>query len=414
MGAPTSSIDPNYAEAGAVAATIAPASANGLAVVRHLYVHIPFCHHICPYCSFYKHKPEADALANRAFVDALLAELDLIGSTDAEAGVDLRLETIYFGGGTPTLLSTELLARLLDGFAERLDLSKVREWTVEANPATFDEKKIRRLLAGGVTRISLGVQSWDAPTLQILGRDHSPAQAEAAFHILRDAEIGAANVDLMFSIPGEPDGAWQRTLEKTVELQPDHISAYNLNYEEDTPFFEKLLSGEFVADEDCDATSFQSAIHRLSAAGFRHYEISNYAQPGFESMHNRAYWGGADYLGLGPSAVSTITDRRWTNLADTAGYVAAIEAGRLPRTERETLTREQRRTEAIGLQLRTSEGLERDWLDDGGTAEGARSVAERVVHLIEEGLVAWNQMGERLVLSERGKPLVDAVAAHIL
>jgi len=369
-------------------------------VVRHIYVHIPFCHQICPYCSFYKHKP--GALANRAFVSALLAELD----QRLSSGIQVRPETIYFGGGTPTLLATGLLSRLLDGFADKLDLSAIREWTVEANPATFDLEKIRTLKAGGVTRISLGVQSWVPGTLELLGRDHSPAEAEAAFEILREAEIPAANIDLMFSNPGEPLESWQHTLEKTIALAPDHISAYNLNYEEDTPFFERLNSGEFSADSDNDADFFHQAIARLEGAGFRHYEISNYAQPGFESVHNRAYWNGADYLGLGPSAVSTINDRRWTNLADTAGYVASVESGAAFDTENEQLSSEQRRTEAIALQLRTTDGLEKKWLSND--ADDSRSLTI----LLDEGLVKWH--GDRLVLTATGRPMVDSIATYLL
>ena len=368
--------------------------------VRHIYVHIPFCHQICPYCSFYKHKP--GALANRAFVSSLLAELD----RRLKTGIEVRPETIYFGGGTPTLLATGLLQRLLDGFAGRLDLSAVREWTVEANPATFDLEKVRMLKTGGVTRISLGVQSWVPDTLELLGRDHSPAEAEAAFHILREAEMPAVNIDLMFSNPGEALESWQHTLEKTIALAPDHISAYNLNYEEDTPFFERLSRGEFSTDSDDDADFFHQAIEHLEAAGFHHYEISNYARPGFESVHNRAYWNGADYLGLGPSAVSTINDRRWTNLADTAGYVASVESGTAFDTDIELLSRDQRRTEAIALQLRTVDGLEKKWL--GNESTNPRALAD----LLDEGLVKWRR--DRLVLTRVGRPMVDSIATYLL
>ena len=383
-------------------------TATDSSAVRHLYVHIPFCHHICPYCSFYKHKPGKGALANRAFVDAILAEIQKI--REEQSSFSLQPTTIYFGGGTPTLLSTSLLKLLLDGIGESLDLSQVREWTFEANPATFDLEKIRTLCAGGVTRISLGVQSWSPETLKTLGRDHSPAEAEAAFRILREAEVPAVNVDLMFSIPDESADSWNRTVDRTIELRPDHISAYNLNYEEDTEFFEKLSRGEFVADEDCDANSFHSAVDRLTGAGFRHYEISNYARPGFESQHNRAYWGGADYLGIGPAAVSTVNEKRWTNVPDTAAYVAAIDSGSLARTSDEELSYDQRRTEAIGLQLRTSEGLDARWLTD---ADGV-AAHDKVHPLLEEGLVSWNSDRDRLTLTTPGKPLVDSIAVHLL
>lgn len=395
---------------GAPEKTSTEPTAAAASVVGHLYVHIPFCHHICPYCSFYKHTP--GKLANRAFVNALLAELDrrctLVEAT-VEEPVPLRPQTIYFGGGTPTLLSTGHLDRLLSGFAERLDLSQVREWTVEANPATFDLEKARIMRRAGVTRVSLGVQSWSTPTLKTLGRDHTPAEAEAAYGILREAEIDAVNVDLMFSVPGESLDSWCATLDRTVTLAPDHISSYNLNYEEDTPFYERLASGEFSFDDDSNATFFQAGIERLTGAGFHHYEISNYARPGFESHHNRAYWNGADYLGIGPSAVSTIANRRWTNLADTAAYVAAVESGAAFDTEIETLGTEQKRTEAIALQLRTSHGLQASWLQNQGENEADPAPLQA---LIEEGLVTWND--GRLVLTDRGKPLVDSIAVYLL
>lgn len=361
----------------------------------HLYLHIPFCHHICPYCGFYKHTP--GKLANRAFVDAILAEAEVRARE-----IDEAMRTVYFGGGTPSMLSASLLERLCDGLREVFELSEVGEWTMEANPATYDVRKARRILATGITRISLGVQSFDPDTLTTLGRDHSPEDAITAFHTLREAGFQNISIDQMFSIPGQTLESWSSDLEKAIALQPDHISAYNLTYEEDTEFLTRHETGELDSDEDRDADFFYHAIDRLETAGYRHYEISNYARDGYESQHNRAYWAGADYLGLGPGAVSTIGEYRWKTRPDTAAYVSATQSGIDTKTEIETLTKEDRRLEAIALQLRTREGIPLHLIQDQDTLDD----------LISRSLL--RQDHERLVLTKEGKALADPIAAALV
>ena len=366
--------------------------------VSHLYVHIPFCHHICPYCGFYKHQP--GKLANRAFVDALLDELRLSART-----ADLALRTIFFGGGTPTLLSPAHLERLLAGITEIADTSGVREWTLEANPATFDLKKATLMRDHGVTRVSLGVQSWQPATLTVLSRDHSPADAEAAYETLRGAGFVDVGIDLMFSVPGQTTDDWRADLEKVVSLRPEHISAYNLTYEEDTEFLSRHQTGELDSDEDRDSEMFELAIDTLEAAGYRHYEISNYARPGHESLHNQAYWAGADYLGIGPGAVSTIAGQRWKTLPDTAAWIRKIQAGEPARVEPESLTVADLRIERIALQLRTAEGI------PAALVGGIRS--DPVASLIEQGLIETGP-SDHLHLTRRGKALADLVAGELV
>ncbi len=198
--------------------------------MRHLYVHIPFCARICPYCAFYKER--ADPAQTDRFCRALLLELQSLADT-----FDLRPETIFFGGGTPTALSTAQLDLLLGGMRDRLDLTELTEWTIEANPGSVSARKAALLRDHGVTRVSLGVQSWDDGLLRLLGREHNAAQAEESFRILRSAGIGSLNIDLMFGLPGQTLAQWEATLAKTIALQPDHVSAYCLTYEEDTEFF---------------------------------------------------------------------------------------------------------------------------------------------------------------------------------
>ncbi len=292
--------------------------------MRHLYVHIPFCARICPYCAFYKER--ADPAQTQRFCDAILRELET-----AADKYDIAAETIFFGGGTPTALSTAQLEHLLGGFRRQLDLTRLVEWTIEANPGSVSPRKARLLRDLGVTRISLGVQSWDNDLLGLLGREHNAAQAEESFRILRDASLTNVNIDLMFGLPGQSLEQWEETLERTIALHPEHVSAYCLTYEEDTEFFLRHARGEFRQDEANDARFFETAMQLLEAGGYRQYEISNYARPGYESAHNRSYWAGSDYLGLGPSAFSTMGNTRWQNVCDYRRYSDLILEEESPR-----------------------------------------------------------------------------------
>ncbi|MDF1825763.1 MAG: radical SAM family heme chaperone HemW, partial [Verrucomicrobiales bacterium] len=357
--------------------------------------HIPFCHHICPYCGFYKHKP--GKLANAAFIEAILLE-----ATKRKPESAKPFRTVFFGGGTPSLLSHTHLTSLCQGLAGIFDLSKVTEWTLEANPATYDHDKAALMLDLGINRISLGVQSFQAETLKTLGRDHTPDAAVSAFETLRKAGFKNVSIDLMFSIPGQNLSSWQADLKQALALKPDHVSAYNLTYEEDTEFLTRHEGGELDSDEDRDADLFYEAIDTLEAAAFSQYEISNYARPGFESLHNQAYWAGADYLGLGPGAVSTLGMERSTGLADTAAYVKAAHAGLDTRREIEVLTAEDKRLERLALQLRTREGIPLDILPTPNPVES----------LIQQGLVRVEN--GRLKLSRDGKALADPVSAALV
>ena len=367
------------------------------APIRHLYLHVPFCHRICPYCSFYKHQPGATDQA--AFLDALVIE-----ARQAKQlwGDRLQLDTIYWGGGTPSMLSVTHLESFLPAFLAALDHPKPVEWTVEMNPMTLTKPKLELFRHHGVTRSSLGVQAWDERTLEVLGRDHSPAQAEEAFQLLRETQFPVVSLDMMFSIPGQSLEGWCANLEKSISLKPDHISCYNLTYEEDTSFFERFQKGDYTRDEETDEAFFLQAMERLAAVGFDHYEISNYAQPGFESRHNQGYWKGNDYLGLGPSAVSTIDKVRTKNVPDTAQYMAKLQSNESPVSEAEHLTEDQWRCERLALELRTNEGIPAEWFAD------QRS---RIADLIAEGFMS--EADDRLRLTRRGRLVADSVISHL-
>ena len=365
--------------------------------VRHIYVHIPFCARICPYCAFYKDL--LDRSQTSRFCEALLRELL---ERDRRAG-GIIPSTIYFGGGTPTALNISQLEVLLGGFHESLELSQLLEWTIEANPGSVSARKAALLKQFGITRISLGVQSWDEELLKLLGREHNAQQAKESFLILRDAGFTNINVDLMFGLPGQSPDQWRATLEQTIAIRPDHISSYCLTYEQDTEFFLRHARGEFRENPDADAEFFEMTMAVLEDAGYSHYEISNYARPGFESVHNRAYWLGKDYLGIGPSAVSTIAMQRWQNVCDYRAYIERVFSGESTRGTSENLTNEMKRTERVALGLRTREGI---------SAAELKDFALNIDELVALELLRKSK--GNFVLTRRGKGLADSVVEAFL
>jgi oxygen-independent coproporphyrinogen-3 oxidase len=371
-----------------------------------VYLHIPFCHRVCPYCSFHKHTPGGISIS--AFIDALLAESrHRLAPQSSLPGLPGKARTLYFGGGTPSMLSPTHLTRLFDGLGRQLDFDSLDEITFEANPATFDLQKAILFRQLGIRRVSLGIQSFAPHVLETLGREHSPTQAADAVRILRDAGMPSVNIDLMFSVPGLSHDDWRQTLETAIALEPDHISAYNLTYEEDTRFFESLRCGDMDADEDRDATQFHLAHELLTAAGFEHYETSNYARPGHRSSHNHGYWQGEAYLGLGPSAVSTLPHTaepgamiRHTNIADTPRYIDMIGSLGNAIAHSESLGHSELRLERIALLLRTSTGLPVHWLAPADPTA-----------IIDQGLATLEN--DHLCLTSAGAALVDAIAAEL-
>ena len=363
-------------------------------VIRHLYAHFPFCARICPYCAFYKTRGDAKEVAR--FCEALAREAEQVANK-----FPLTLETIFFGGGTPTVLSTEQLKRLFERFPEIFDLSALREWNIEANPGSVSAKKAAALREGGINRISLGVQSWDNELLRLLGREHDAAQAEASFRIFRRTGFSNISIDLMFALPGQTERQWRDSLQKSIVLEPEHISTYCLTYEEDTEFLARFESGEFSVTDEKEARFLELAMTALEQAGYEHYEISNYARPGFRSEHNRAYWCGADYIGMGPSAFSTRGLERWQNVADHSEYARRLSANQSPVASIEKLTPAMKRTERIALGLRTREGIAADAIDRKSAAD-----------LVSAGLLSHE--AERFTLTRAGKLLADSVAEGLI
>jgi putative oxygen-independent coproporphyrinogen III oxidase len=361
-------------------------------MIAHLYVHIPFCPKVCPYCSFYKEA--SGARKSRRFLDAVLAEAE-------RYALRLMPQTIFFGGGTPTALSTLQLEYLIGGLRERINFSSVQEFTIEMNPATVSLEKADVLRRMGVDRVSMGVQSWDAGLLETLGRVHSVAQAQKSYETLRTAGFENINLDLMFGIPGQTREQWRSTLETTIALEPSHVSAYCLTYEEDTEYFLRMSRGQYSPDESLDSDLFEIAIDKLETAGFCQYEISNYSRPHCECRHNLAYWLGTDFIGLGPSAFSSVGLDRWKHVSDTTAYISAIEAGNDGVDFREALTQHTRQTEYVAFALRTDRGVPSQLLP-----------ASKAEEFAAHGLLIRED--DRWRLTRKGKLLADSVAEEFI
>ena len=266
----------------------------------------------------------------------------------------------------------------------------VEEFTIEVNPTTVSPEKASLLRGLGVNRVSLGAQSFDSDALAVLGRQHGPDRIRRTFQILRDAGFENIGIDLIYGVPGQCESSWWQTLSDAIDLGPEHLSVYGLTYEEDTPFFERLASGRWARDEALETRLFLGTRQRLRAAGYTAYEVSNFARPGFESRHNIVYWRGMDFLGIGPSAVSTIGYRRWRNTCDLGHYIAAAADNGWPLEEEEALDADLLRREKIMFGLRTCEGVHDSSFEAEFSQLHAAGYAERHGQgwrLTEEGLL---------------------------
>jgi oxygen-independent coproporphyrinogen III oxidase len=390
-------------------ASIRPSGLPSLEI-EGLYVHVPFCFHKCHYCDFYSITRQTEERMAR-FVELMLSEAEL-WSKD-RAGPTPRPHTVFFGGGTPSLLPLELMRRLIAGLRRRFDCSAVEEWTVECNPATVRADYCAMLREVGVDRLSFGAQSFDRSELAVLERHHVPDEVASSFEIARAAGFERLNLDLIYAIPGQNLPSWSRSLEQALSLGTTHLSCYGLTYEPNTPMAVKRRLGhvrEIAESEELEM--FHHTRRRLAEAGRPAYEISNYAAPGQECRHNLMYWTGGNYIGLGPSAASHVEGWRWKNRPHLGEWEDAIAAGSLPATDAERLTPGQRMGELAMLQLRLSRGLN---LADfaARTGHDARCVFSDVLdRLAPAGLLELTP--EAIRLSDRGVDVADAIAAEFL
>ena len=317
-----------------------------------IYVHMPFCLTRCGYCDFNAYAG-LDHLRGR-YVAALMIEAELAAPEWSQEDV----VSIFLGGGTPTTLEVEDLAALLRALRAHFPVTSDAEVTLEANPDTVDEPKLAGLLDAGYARLSVGAQSFDRAVLAALERIHDPASVRRAMRAARAAGYGNVNLDLIYGADGETLVSWERTLREAIELAPEHVSAYALTIEPSTPLGRKVQQTLVPApDPDLQADMFELACAVLSEAGYRHYEVSNWAKPGFECVHNLGYWERHAYLGLGAGAHSYRDDRRWWNVRPPHEYLSIVESGQLPVGGDERLEPSQTRLEEIFLRLRILEGV---------------------------------------------------------
>ncbi len=392
-----------------------------------VYVHVPFCSQKCEYCAFYS--TAGDASLIQRYVDALVR--DLAARRDA---VRKAPDTLFFGGGTPSLLNLRQWQAVLETF-QRLGWSGAGEWTVECNPATVSADKARLLREGGVNRISMGVQSLDERLLDRLGRVHTRDMVFRSYDILRNAGFQRINLDLMFGIPGQTLDIWRATLDEVMAMGSEHLSCYEVIYEEDTPLFEQMKAGEFDVDEALNAGMFDLLVERAESAGFRQYEVANFALdpardggaaggngggiglagvglPGEACRHNVNYWRGGDYVAFGPSASGYEGGWRYRNVANTTRYCECVEQGASAVEWEERLSPRARAGEiaAFGLRMNTGWAWD-DFVKATGfdLREGWGGEMER---LVAEG---WGERGDRgFRLTRRGLRFADAAGAEFL
>jgi len=377
-----------------------------------LYIHIPFCRQKCPYCAFFSQEYSGDGLTR--YAELLCYEMSLVAEKTATRH---ELDSIYFGGGTPSLLDPQLVADLIKQAQNLFGLEAQAEVTLEANPGTIDFQRLADFRQAGITRLSLGIQSFDDQMLRALGRIHTAHQAREAYTAARRTGFENIGIDLIHALPGQTRDMWLAELRQALQLAPEHLSIYGLTIEEGTPFAERYAGDSpLLPDEDLAAEMFESADDLLDAHGYAHYEIANYARAGFRSRHNSGYWKRDGYLGLGAGAHSFLKDSgfgtRFSNAADLNEYSTALHNGALPLRDILPLSRADAMAESLFLGLRMSDGVLFSTFEQEFGA-GLRDVfGKELAKLLKQELLAENSSGIRL--TRRGMLLSNQVFQQFL
>lgn len=386
-----------------------------------IYIHVPFCRSRCQYCDFYSTTGKEEKF-HESYLKAVCEHIRETGPLAPNHIVD----TIYFGGGTPSFFGAEGLATILTAVRRNFDVSGEAEITFEANPDSVNDNMLRRLRAEGFNRVSLGIQCDDDAILEKLGRPHDYAQAEVAFHRIRKAGFDNVSVDLMFGLPGQSVNTWVQTLENVLNLKPDHISCYALKVEEGTPLYEvqRIMK---LAGDDTQADMYLQAVEILKQRGYRQYEISNFARKSKVSRHNLKYWTGGEYIGFGPSASSDFAGKRYTAVRSLSRYVDGITKGGQVIEEIEEVPVRERAGEYVMLRLRTSFGIsreeyERKYLLPFDPLEkvllmhqdkGLATFANNRWRLTPEGLLVSNSIiSDLLLVQDQSEPLAKRRFSH--
>jgi oxygen-independent coproporphyrinogen-3 oxidase len=369
-----------------------------------VYVHVPFCSVRCGYCDFNTYTADelGEGATRASYADTAIAEIDIA----REAVGDRPVETVFFGGGTPTQLPSADLVRLLAVVDDRFGLAPGAEVTTEANPDSVDPASLATLRAGGFTRISFGVQSAVPHVLATLDRTHDPERVPQVVRWAREAGFEQVSVDLIYGTPGESFDDWRSTLDQAVALEPDHVSAYALIVEDGTAFARKVRRGEVVMpDDDETADKYMLADDVLTAAGLGWYELSNWARDeAAQCRHNLLYWRSDDWFGIGPGAHSHVAGERWWNVKHPAAYAQRLAAGESPRHDGESIDAATAQVERIMLQTRLRTGL--------STAELAPAALAKVPELARRGMLT--QRDDHLMLTLDGRLLADAVVRELV
>ncbi len=362
-----------------------------------LYIHIPFCQAKCHYCGFYSEPIEQhDA---KTLVAALLCELDRYDSVE-------NVRTVYIGGGSPGCLDEELLLQLV----ERITMcwSAISEFTIEFNPEHTGEKILSRLHTAGVNRLSIGTQSFNQSELDFLGRRHSVECVKNAVRTARQVGFDNINLDLIFAIPDSTLESWQHSLQSAIDLEVEHIAAYALTYENDTPLKKALAAGKVIAaDEEADRAMYYTAIETLAEAGLEQYEISNFARPGRECRHNLTYWANHPYIGIGPAAGSYWQNKCTINIADIKKYIEAVRQGRSPVAETEVLTAVEVACQTAVLTLRRRRGIDLPQFRRQTGFDAAELFAEPITRYRRLGLI--EKTDNRVFLTQRALAIADSI-----
>ena len=367
----------------------------------YLYIHIPFCLKKCIYCDFYSVSDSKFIIG--AYMTALCKELEMrkeyIG----------KLCGIYIGGGTPSILKEKDIATIMDKIRSTCHVSAAAEITSEANPGTLTESGIKGMLNAGINRISIGVQSLRDKELSLLGRMHDAAEAIAAVTTARKSGFGNISLDLIYGIPGQDLVSWKRTLEKIVSLHSEHISAYELTPEKNTVLYEQLEKGRLhLPDEDEVAEMYYTAIDILTEAGYKHYEISNFALPNLQCRHNLNYWDRGEYLGIGAGAHSFLNGRRISNICDVRQYIHDVELGTSPIAEETLLTRREEIEETLFLGLRKTDGFDIELIP----ANITEHLKEALDDLAHQGLLDLS--GGHIKLTRKGLIICNSVIVRLM
>ncbi|MDA9764558.1 radical SAM family heme chaperone HemW [Opitutales bacterium] len=376
---------------------------NALETGLGLYLHVPFCASTCDFCAFYQEKPHRKELDR--YLDGIEKELQWIQ-------MDRPVDTVFWGGGTPGLLPAGDLQRLGEAVLNAAGQRPI-EWTVEMAPSTVKDDKLQVLKDLGVTRISMGVQSFDEKSLEGLGRLHRPKQIYQAYDRIRDAGFENVNLDLMIALPGQGKIELEKDLKEACRLDPEHLSTYCLTFEEDTALWVKLSQGKIKQDLELDAEMYESTWDQLTSAGYNHYEISNFSKPGRECLHNINTWKMKEWIGVGPSAASQFQNIRYSNAADMDNWLEQVDSDVQSRCEVVKLSQEDLLEDAVIFGLRMGEGISIESLSRRFGEESLGSLTSFFDSLKEEDLVTITH-GDKVCLTMKGKLLADRIAIELL